>query len=73
MLAVICGFIVLQIIGFFFFLIMFVGAIAGGSSSSIPKEGVLDLNMSEFVIAEQGEENPVPCRNDHAGGSGGPF
>jgi len=60
MLAVICGFIVLQIIGFFFFLIMFVGAIAGGSSSSIPKEGVLDLNMSEFVIAEQGEENPVP-------------
>ena len=60
MLAVICAFIVLRILAFFVLLFMFAGAIAGGSGAPLPKEGVLDVNMSQFVIAEQTQENPVP-------------
>ena len=60
MLAVICAFIVMQILTFFFMVIMFAGALAGGSGASLPKEGVLDLNMADFVIAEQTQENPMP-------------
>lgn len=60
MLAVICGIIVLRILAFFLMLIMFAGAIAGGSSAPLPKEGVLDLDMSKFAITEQTQENPVP-------------
>lgn len=60
MLAVICAFIVLRILAFFVLLFMFAGAIAGGSGAPLPKEGVLDVNMSQFVITEQTQENPVP-------------
>ena len=60
MLAVICGIIVLRILAFFLMLIMFAGAIAGGSSAPLPKEGVLDMDMSKFAITEQTQENPVP-------------
>lgn len=60
MLAVICAFIVMQIISFIFLMIMLGSAIASGSGASIPKEGVLDIKMSDFVIAEQTEENPIP-------------
>ena len=60
MLAVICGLIVLRILAFFIMIIMFAGAIAGGSGAAIPKEGVLDVDMSKFIITEQTQENPVP-------------
>ena len=60
MLAVICAYIVIRIISFILILSMFAGAIAGGSGASIPKEGVLDLNMSEFVLAEQSQEMSMP-------------
>ena len=60
MLAVICALIVLRVLAFIFMIVMFAGAIAGGSKTPLPKEGVLDLDMSKFVIAEQTRENPVP-------------
>ena len=60
MLAVICAYIVIRIISFILILSMFAGAIAGGSGAPIPKEGVLDLNMSEFVLAEQSQEMSMP-------------
>ena len=60
MLAVICGLIVLRILAFFLLLIMFAGAVAGGSGTPLPKEGVLDVNLSQFTISEQTQENPVP-------------
>ena len=60
MLAVICALIVLRIIAFFLMIIMFAGALAGGSGAAIPKEGVLDVDMSKFIITEQTQENPVP-------------
>ena len=59
MLAVICGYLVLQIITFIFFLIMLGGALAGGSSP-LPKEGVLDLNLADFTLAEQTQDMPMP-------------
>ncbi len=60
MLAVICGLIVLRILAFFLLLIMFAGAVAGGAGTPLPKEGVLDVNLSQFTISEQTQENPVP-------------
>ncbi|MBQ9411278.1 MAG: signal peptide peptidase SppA [Bacteroidales bacterium] len=60
MLAVICGLIVLRILAFFLMLIMFAGALAGGSSAPLPKEGVLDVDMSKFAIVEQTQDTPVP-------------
>ena len=61
MLAVICGFIVIRIIGFIFMLILFGSALAtGGGKASFPKSGVLDINLADFTLAEQTEENPMP-------------
>ena len=58
-LAVICGNLALSIIGSLLFLIFMIGAIASGSSS-IPKSGVLDLDLSQFNIAEQTLDSPMP-------------
>ena len=60
MLAVICALIVLRVLAFIFMIVMFAGAFASGSGAPLPKEGVLDLDMSKFVIAEQTQDNPVP-------------
>ena len=61
MLAVICGFIVIRLIGFIFMMILFGSALAtGGGKTSFPKNGVLDINMADFTLAEQTEENPMP-------------
>ena len=61
MLAVICGYVVLRIIGFLFLLIMFGSALATGSgNTSFPRNGVLDLDFSTFTLAEQTEESPMP-------------
>ena len=60
MLAVICGYIVLRILGIIFFLIMLGGALAGGGKASLPRNGVLDLDMSTFSLAEQSKEAESP-------------
>ena len=54
MLAVICAFIVMQIVGFLLFFVM-IGSIAslGSGKTVLPREGVLDLNMSQFSLGEQ--------------------
>ncbi len=54
MLAVICAFIVMQLVGFFLFFVM-IGSMAalGSSKTVLPREGVLDLDMAQFTIAEQ--------------------
>ena len=60
MLAVICGYFVLRIIGFLFLLFFLVGSLAG-SKPSLPKSGVLDLDMSTFVLEEQSKEASAPA------------
>ena len=54
MLAVICAFIVMQIVGFFLFFVM-IGSVAalGSGKTVLPREGVLDINMSQFQLGEQ--------------------
>lgn len=61
MLAVICAFIVMGILRFLFFLMLLGSAAIGSSSPAIPKTGgVLDLNMAEFTLAEQTNNEPAP-------------
>lgn len=61
MLAVICGYVVLRIIGFIFLMILFGSAlVTGGGKTSFPRNGVLDLDLSTFTLAEQTDENPMP-------------
>lgn len=58
MLAVICAFLVMQLIGLFFFLIMAGGvALSGGGKTVLPREGVLDLDLSQFTLTEQTVED----------------
>ena len=60
MLAVICGVVVLRIIGFLFMLVMFGSAIAAGGQAPLPKNGVLDIDMSTFILADQTQTDPMP-------------
>lgn len=60
MLAVICGFIVLRIIRILFFLFILGASFATGGSAAIPRSGVLDLNLSQLVLAEQSKESATP-------------
>ena len=57
MLAVICAFIVMQIIGFFLLFIM-IGSVSLGSSKTVlPREGVLDIDMAQFALGEQTQDD----------------
>ena len=61
MLAVICAFVVMGILRFLFFLLILGSAALGSSTPSVPKTGaVLDLNMADFILAEQTNSEPVP-------------
>ena len=55
--AVICGLLIIQILGFLlFFLMVGSAAISSGSRTVLPREGVLDINMADFTLAEQSQE-----------------
>ena len=63
--AVICAFVIWGILRGIFFLIM-LGSMAaiGSSTPSIPKTGgVLDLNLSSFMLGEQTQSEPAPSLN----------
>ena len=61
MLAVVCGFILVQIIKFLLLFIFLGGVAAASSGNAIPKEGVLDLDMSQISIVEQASEMTMPA------------
>ena len=67
-LAVICGYIVLKLIGLIFMLILF-GSAAASGAGSLPKSGVLDLDLSGFNIAEQTQDGPMPSSASLLSGS----
>ena len=56
MLAVICAFFVMQIVGFLLLFIM-IGTVSLGSGKNVlPREGVLDLDMTQFTLGEQTQD-----------------
>ena len=57
MLAVICAFIVMQVIGFILLFLMIGAASFGSSKSVLPREGVLDMNLSDFTLGEQTQDD----------------
>ena len=58
MLAVICAFIVMQIVGFILLFVM-IGSMAalGSGKTVLPREGVLDMDMSQFALGEQTQDD----------------
>ena len=71
MLAVICAFIVMQIIGFFLLFIM-IGSVSLGSGKTVlPREGVLDIDMSQFTLGEQTQDESFSPSLSLAGLSAG--
>lgn len=58
-LAVICGVLITSIISFFL-MIGFFGSLSGGSAPSVPKEGVLKLDLSKIAIVEQAQPQTDP-------------
>ena len=63
LLAVVCGLVIVQIIKYIL-LFMFLGsltAMSNGSSRPIPKEGVLDMNLSELQFMEQATDFGSPA------------
>ena len=71
MLAVICAFIVMQIIGFFLLFIM-IGSVSLGSSKTVlPREGVLDIDMTQFALGEQTVDDSLSPTLSLAGMSAG--
>ncbi len=58
-LAVICGFLVLQILGFFILASMLGSAASSkGGKVVLPRNGVLDINLADYTLAEQSRETP---------------
>ena len=61
LLAVVCGFILIQIIKFLLLFVVIGGLAASSSGVSVPKEGVLDLDLSQMSIVEQASESSMPA------------
>ena len=58
MLAVIAAFIVMRVLGLIL-LIVILGSASFSGNTVLPREGVLDLDMSRFVLAEQTQEENI--------------
>ena len=71
MLAVICAFIVMQIIGFFLLFILIGSVSLGGSKTVLPREGVLDIDMTQFALGEQTQDDSFSPSLSLAGMSAG--
>ncbi|MBR6001668.1 MAG: signal peptide peptidase SppA [Bacteroidales bacterium] len=60
LLAVICGLLIMSLLSFMFFASIIGAASAGGSKKAVlPREGVLDLDMSKIILAEQSSEGDI--------------
>ena len=60
-LAVVCGLIIVTILKYVILILFMAGmSAAGNGGKAIPREGVLDLNLSELAIMEQSTEMAMP-------------
>lgn len=73
MLAVIAAIIVLHLLGFLLMMFIFAGAAVSGGKTVLPREGVLDIQMSSFQIGEQSQDTSMPDFSSVvSGAAGGP-
>ncbi len=56
MLAVIAAFLVMRLLGLIFFLLMLGSASLSSGKTVLPRQGVLDIDMAQFTLAEQTQE-----------------
>ena len=69
-LAVLCGFFIVWILGFLMLLGMAgSAALSGGSKPVLPRQGVLDINYDTFVLGEQTQEMPFSSASFLSGGT----
>lgn len=59
-LAVICAFVILRLLRGLLFLIFLGSALASGGGSSLPRNGILDLDLSAFTLGEQSQDSTAP-------------
>ena len=59
-LAVICAFIILRLLRGLLFLIFLGSALASGGGSTLPRNGILDLDLSAFTLGEQSQDSTAP-------------
>ena len=59
-LAVICGFLILQLVGFFLLMAIIGGLSAGSGKVVLPRNGILDISLASYVLTEQSRETPAP-------------
>ena len=59
-LAVICAFVILRLLQGLLFLVILGSAIASGGGSTLPRNGVLDLDLSAFSLGEQSQDSSAP-------------
>ena len=59
-LAVICAFVILRLLRGLLFLIFLGSALASGGGSTLPRNGILDLDLSAFTLGEQSQDSSTP-------------
>ena len=59
-LAVICAFIILRLLQGLLFLVILGSALASGGNSTLPRNGILDLDLSAFTLGEQSQDSSAP-------------
>ena len=59
-LAVICAFIILRLLQGLLFLVILGSALASGGDSTLPRNGILDLDLSAFTLGEQSQDSTAP-------------
>lgn len=59
-LAVICAFVILRLLRGLLFLIFLGSALASGGGSTLPRNGILDLDLSAFTLGEQSQDSTAP-------------
>ena len=59
-LAVICAFIILRLLRGLLFLVILGSALASGGSSTLPRNGILDMDLSAFMLGEQSQDSTAP-------------
>ena len=59
-LAVICAFIILRLLRGLLLILFLGSALASGGGSTLPRNGILDMDLSAFTLGEQSQDSAAP-------------